>query len=111
MNAARVAIRRVRLKSGGEVHLLRPEQDQSRAHVERQVRDCLDLTDDVAGAAFVVWCAKGGSTAAMFSGPTSTIPSILAPDFVRNRLLAMKIIGWTMDDINQCNGFPPDDAG
>jgi len=108
--SARVAIRRVRFKSGGEVHLLQPTQDRGRAHVERQVRDCLDMTDDVAGAAFVVWSADGGSTASIYTSSASRIPSILVPDFVRNRLLAMKIIDWTIDDINTSNGFLPDDA-
>lgn len=109
--SARVAIRRVRFKSGGEVHLLRPARDRGRAHVERQIRDCLDQTDDLAGAVFVAWSADSGSTAAMFTGPASRIPSILVPDFVRNRLLAMKIIDWTMDEINTQRGFTPDDAG
>ena len=75
------------------------------------MRECLDNTGDVAGAAFVVWSADNGSSAMMFAGADSRIPSILIPDFVRNRLLAVKIIDWTKDDINTSNGFSPDDTG
>lgn len=46
-----------------------------------------------------------------WSGPGSPIPTIMAPDFVRNRLLAEVIGGWTIDVINGVEDQSPDDAG
>lgn len=96
---ARVAIRRVRFKAGGEVHLLRQSADDARARALRDVRMCLDGQKEVAGFAFVVW-GDADSTAAHWAGPESTIPAILIPDYVRNRLLAMQIERWTLDTFN-----------
>lgn len=53
MTAARVAIRRVRFKSGGEVHLLPGSRNAGRAKVERAVREALDAQGEVVGFAFV----------------------------------------------------------
>ena len=65
---------------------------------------------DVAGYAFVAWDADNWSITARWAGPDSRIPGLLAPDYVRNRLLASEIESWTLETINDQNGCPPDDA-
>ena len=106
---ARVRIRRVRFKSGGELHLLPDRRDAVRGRVERNIRDALDTQDDIAGYAFVAWGANSDSTTTHWAGSQSAIPTILIPDFVRNRLLASQIIKWTLDSVS---GFDPgDDQG
>lgn len=108
--SAHVRIGRVRLKSGGEVRLLPLVRHEGRDAIMRSVRACLDEQVDPAGFAFVVWDADLSSSASHWSGPGSGIPSILIPDFIRNRLLALQIERWTIDSVNQSNGYPPDDA-
>ena len=70
-----------------------------------RVMDALD--GPVAGMAVVVWGPDGASTAGMTIGRASRIPQILAPDFVRNRLLAERIESWTLDSVE---GPPPKDG-
>lgn len=109
MSAVRIG--RVRLKSGGEVRLLRPEVDANRGKAERFIRETLDQHpgSELAGYAFVTWGPDGGSTCTQWVGPGSTIPTILIPDFVRNRLLAATAVSWTIQDVNEQLGFSPSD--
>lgn len=51
----------------------------------------------VEGFAVMIWGSDGSTVYAHTDG---SIPSILVPDFVRNRLLASRIEAWTIDTIN-----------
>lgn len=80
--------------------MLRPMESDTprkRAATLSKVREVLETQGNVSGYAFVAWGGDGMSTAYMFCGPGS-FPSIYAPDFVRNRLLALKVEEWTMDN-------------
>lgn len=57
--------------------------------------------DNVAGFALVIWGSDGGSTCDAQVADGSSIPTILVPDFVRNRLLAQRIEQWTLDDFRE----------
>lgn len=111
MTAARVAIRRVRFKSGGELRLMPDRRDAGRAKIESLIREALDAQGEVVGFALVAWDTGTRSVSTSWSGASNPIPSVLMPDFVRNRLLAECIGTWTIDIINEAHGFPPDDTG
>ena len=100
---ARMRIRAVRFKDGGEVRLLRtPSVEDDKRFVEKRIKAALATHQDrVAGFAFVVWGPDNGSAALLSVNDLSKIPSILAGDFVRNRLLASTIEGWTMENFEQ----------
>ena len=113
--SARVTIRTVRFKSGGEVRLLRqPVVDAVRATAERSLRTMMDADRDTqpAGYAMVVWDTDGGSQAAFWSGPGPTwpVPTALIPDFAKARLLLGIASQWANEDIKEALGFPPDDG-
>ena len=55
---------------------------------------------EVAGCTFMVWNVDGSSTCQTDIKDGSRIPSILVPDFVRNRLLAERIERWAVDAVN-----------
>ena len=55
----------------------------------------------------MVWASDGTSTSKCLSRVNSPIPSILIPDFVRNKLLAEKIEAWTIDSLNYPAPIPP----
>lgn len=86
---------------------LKPEKDVDRTLIERRIRAVLDgHGGDFAGFALVVWNAEGASTADMANREPrqgAYIPAILIPDFVRNRLLGMKIEEWAVDTIRGRN--------
>lgn len=98
---ARIRIRSVKFKSGGEIRLLRlPDPEDARRFAENRAKKVIDAYQGlVAGFAFVVWGADGGSTALVSVNEASNIPSIMVPDFVRNRLLAERIEAWTLDTL------------
>lgn len=99
-------LRSVRLKDGGaEVHVMRGGDpragfalERCRAVVSQHLRDGAEI----AGFAVVVWGTFGESTCCMHCEDGRPFPSILAPDFVRNRLLADRIERWTLETV-----FPP----
>lgn len=98
--SARVRIGRVKLKRDGKVVLLRKPEDHRAA-----IADCVNSIlnghgTDIAGMAFVVWGSDMQSTADMkvFGNP---IPTMLVPDFVRNRLLAERIETWTLEALRR----------
>lgn len=77
------------------------QEDAKREFVERCVDDVIarhNTDGRLGGFAFMVWDTDGASTvdAANMDG---YIPTILIPDFVRNRLLAYRIETWTLDTI------------
>lgn len=94
-------MRRVRFKDGRpDLHVLNsPTKQSDRADIEWHIKRTLDAHDDrIAGYAIVVWAPDGASTADIRS-TGNTVPGIMVPDFVRNRLLAEKIEQWTIKDL------------
>ena len=55
---------------------------------------------EIVGCAIVLWGRDGASTSSVWMRAANPIPGILVPDFVRNRLLAQKIKGWTIETVN-----------
>ncbi len=102
-------IARVRLKDGPTVHILPSPEEASRARCLKSIRNTIDKAGDIAGFAFVAWDPQGASICT-FNVTRSNIPSILVPDFVRNRLLAERISSWTIEDVNEQWGGPPSDC-
>lgn len=79
-----------------------PQFNENRAAIEKRIRAVLDAQgDDICGFALVVWASDTRSTADLGAKvhDGSVIPEILIPDFVRNRLLAVKIEEWTVDTV------------
>lgn len=94
-------LRRVRFKDGRTIEVLRtkPTDDQNlRASIRNVMKVGAGFDKTLAGYAFVAWGTDGMSIAHLQSN--GQIPSILVPDFVRNRLLAEKIEDWTIDTLN-----------
>lgn len=85
-----------------------PKLHENRANIEKRIRAVLDVHgDDICGFGLVVWGSKGSSTADLGTKQPdqgAIIPEILIPDFIRNRLLAVKIEDWTVDTVR---GFIP----
>lgn len=78
--------------------LLRPDVDEKRQHIERAVREMLDqhcADGELAGFCFMIWDTdcKSTATSANMGGH---IPSVVIPDFVRNRLLQQRIEDWAV---------------
>lgn len=100
---ARVRIGKVRLKNGPVILRLPTHNERRTKMAQEWVKCVLDahVTADasVDGFAFVVWDRDGASTCKMIAG--GGIPSILIPDFVRNKLLADKIEDWTLMTISE----------
>ena len=85
-----------------------PTISENRKNIEKRFRAVLDAHgEDICGFALVVWGSDTRSTAdlGVKIHDGSVIPEILIPDFVRNRLLAVKIEQWTIDELNP----PPTD--
>ena len=102
MDAARTRIGKITLKSGGSVRLLRDAKDDRRAFVEHKIRTVLDSHgDDLAGFAFMVWAPDHRSTCFSSCNDTSDVPKIMIPDFVRNRLMAERIVDWSVSSTLQ----------
>lgn len=94
-------LRRVRFKDGRTIEVLRPKpsDDQHiRAQLKKVVAWAMEMDRPLGGAAIAVWDIDGSSICDLQSN--GTIPAILVPDFVRNRLLAAKIEDWTIDTLN-----------
>lgn len=82
--------------------------EKRRLTVMRRVTACLDVHTDIDGFAFVVWGHDLGSTC--YSAGGRTMPAILVPDFVRNRLLAERISDWTEHAVMRRLGIEPDES-
>ena len=108
MDAARTRIGKITLKRGGAVQLLRRPVSVERQCIEQDIRDVLDAHGgDFAGYAIVVWAPNSDSTASARSGQDSRIPTIMVPDFVRNRLLAERIEEWSVRAVMRKLGYTP----
>lgn len=91
----------VRWKSGGTLIPLKTPKCDLRHLAEQTIRDVVKAASSpIAGFALVTWQADGASIAVCKVGGASGIPSIMVPDFVRNRLLAQRIESWTIETIN-----------
>jgi hypothetical protein len=101
MKVGTLRLRSVRFKNGGELRLLptQTREDDVRFVRERVERVIDTHTGRIAGVALVVWAPDNSSTVTLSVNDSSKIPSIMVPDFVRNRLLAERIESWTLDDI------------
>lgn len=82
--------------------MLRFDREDNRAEVETRIQCVLDgfmsASAEIGGFAIVVWDADGASSADL-ANFTGKIPSIMISDFIRNRLLAAKIEGWTYEGL------------
>lgn len=95
-------LRSVRLKSGGgEIRVMPgPTRDDDLRYAERRLLETIRSTQGrVAGFAMVAWSPDNGSVSVLTVNEGSKIPSIMVPDFVRNRLLAAQIEAWTLDTL------------
>lgn len=91
----------VRWKSGGTLVPVNTPKCDLRWMAEKTIRDVIKGPGvPIAGFALVAWQADYTSIAVCKVGGASSIPTILVPDFVRNRLLAQRIEAWTIDTIN-----------
>jgi hypothetical protein len=98
VSAARVRIGKVRLKNGPVIVRLPSPGDRRRKEIEEIFRRALDdHGEEIAGFALVVWDNQLNSIASMKN--SNQIPGSLVPDYVRNRLLAEKIIDWAVERI------------
>lgn len=97
-------LRSVRYKDGrGDLRVIHTRTvADDRADVEYFVRRVLDVhAQRIAGYAIVVWAPDQSSTADLGGLPGNTVPTIMIPDFVRNRLLAEKIEMWTVKGLEE----------
>lgn len=96
----RTKVGKVTLKGGARLLVIPGIEKSERRDIEKTIREVLDGHVDadyaLGGFAFVVWDKDGSSSCAMRAG-NGCIPAMLAPDFVRNRLMAYKIIDWARD--------------
>lgn len=93
-------LRSVRFKNGGYIRKLNgPSRDDDVRFAKKRFGQLLDAyPDPIAGFAVVVWGPDNGSVAILSVNKRSKIPSIMVPDFVRNRLLADQIETWAIQD-------------
>jgi hypothetical protein len=116
MDAARTRIGRIKMKGGADVRLLRqPVLDDGRARAHRVVSRALSEMrpeQRIAGYVFVAWDEKNYCTDRSWIGPNSRIPSLVAPDFVRNVLLSTVIEGYAEERVMENLGYSsePDPA-
>lgn len=101
VDATPLRLRRVRFKDGRTLEVFRPKKTSSdtlKQNLSRWVKFISDAPEEFSGYAIVTWHKDGTSVCEL--GSDGRIPSVLVPDFVRNRLLAQKIEEWTIDTIN-----------
>jgi hypothetical protein len=109
METARTRIVNVKPKFA-LIQLDKAQNSRTISYVQEKLKQTIEAHSDnggfVAGFAFVIW-DKDGSSTANAGNLHGNIPSILIPDFVRNRLLASVIEKWTRDAVNESFGLPP----
>jgi hypothetical protein len=104
---SRLRLRSVRFKDGrAPLKVLHRKDGDDYESVLAWVRACLDAhrrgdkeSSNIAGFAFMVW-ATDGSSVCEAQNNSGLIPTIMIPDFVRNRLLAKRIEEWTIETLN-----------
>ena len=100
MTAARVRIRTATLKSNGlRIVCLKNGHERTYDSIMSEMRELLDSmrehSQPAVGFAIVAWSADTMSWATARSYPGSSIPAIMVPDFVRERLMAERINEWS----------------
>lgn len=100
-SATPLRLRRIRFKDGRTIEVLRSKIEQDDGHLRssftRACENAKTTQNAFAGYAIVVWQTNGSSfTAARSNGQ---IPGILAPDYVRNALLADHTIKWAIEEL------------
>ena len=97
-------IRRVRMKHGATVEVLRHRLNRDRKDVDREIRRVLDCQFKpsgyglgLGGFAFVVWDTDGNTTVALQNrcGP---VTRVLIPDFVREQLAHEITLQWSRSE-------------
>ena len=105
--SARIRLRSIRYKDGrAQLRVLYPPEpfDYSADAAKRcqaTIQALADEGSNIAGYALVVWAGCGKSAVSFAANDASAIPSILIPDFVRNRLLAERIESWTLSGMEE----------
>lgn len=96
-------LRSVRFKGGGHIVLVKTSKTDLSDRIVNSAHLMLDSAAGhrIAGYAMVAWDADGTSWSTCRVGQASAIPSVLVPDFVRNKLLAQRIEDWTIESINE----------
>lgn len=101
-NVSGLRLRSVKFKDGRKIEVLRRDSRHFRADFLAFCRNTVDLQgDDFVGFALVVWGSDQSSTAECMVSQGSCIPTILVPDFVKNRLLAERIERWTREGLKE----------
>jgi hypothetical protein len=100
---ARLRVRSVLMKAGGaKISVLRTDDFDYAADARAWAAQCIaPHTHDIAGFAFIVWNHDGDSTCKLKANMRSSIPMIMVPDFVRNRLLAERIVDWAVEEMKK----------
>jgi hypothetical protein len=100
-------LRRIAYKDGRTLNVLKSRKEQDQEFFATELPKIVQRVVDahrrgeswgIAGFAFMVWSEDGASTSD--ARTDGHIPSILVPDFVRNKLLADRIEAWTVERIN-----------
>ena len=101
MRESTLRLHSVRFKSGGFIRSMPSTDAADHAYARSRIAEGLQTQGAVAGFAFVAWDGAGRSTSITHVKNGSMIPTILVPDFVRNRLLAERIERWTVEGLEK----------
>lgn len=90
------------MKNGGAtITVLRSADTGLAAKMRAKCEEMIGAQKKIVGFAIVAWGPDGGSCSSTEISDGSMIPSIMVPDFVRNRLLAERVIAWTMEEVEK----------
>lgn len=105
MVEAHCRIGKITFKNGTRLTVIdtKKEDRDIAFHVPKRLAEMcqqhLDAGSNIAGYALVIWGSDSSTTADMQTLKGNSIPLILAPDLVRNRLLALKIEEWSVNQM------------
>lgn len=95
LKEARTRIGNVKWKTDGKIVVLPQAGRKAGDNFKKQAMGmAAQFTDDMAGFAIVIWGKDKSSVAAIETGEPVVIPSIMVPDFVRERLMARLVMNW-----------------
>ena len=107
MNAsAHCRISRVRFKDGPELTILENPTDKRREQCRRELMAAVDEAGSFDGWALVIWGADG--SVAALNVDRSPLHGLMAAEFVKQRLLASRILGWAEQDTLAYLGYDGD---
>lgn len=93
-------LRSIKFKDGRKIEVLRRDARHFKADCLHYCKETIEAQgEDFVGFALVAWGADLSSTSECKVSQGSRIPTILVPDFVRNRLLAERIEEWTVEGL------------